>query len=264
MSERNFRPARVLAAVLTLLLLAACGGGSPAPTPAPAPEPVPAPEPEPEPLPVTPPFAVQANPILSAEEAGIAENWDSIAALVNKNSHLPADYIPTDLEYVDIPFPFTEKVEKRMLRREAAEALENLVAAAADEGCSIYGVSGYRSYNTQVSIFNYNVGRFGSEEEANRISARPGESEHQTGLVMDVSTAAIGYALEQSFAETPEYAFIRDNAHRFGFVVRYPSGGENITGYMYEPWHLRYFGPELAAALYEAGLTYEEYLGIRD
>ncbi|MDR0434109.1 MAG: M15 family metallopeptidase, partial [Gracilibacteraceae bacterium] len=125
---------------------------------------------------------------------------------------------------------------------------------------SIYGVSGYRSYGTQVSIFDYNVGRFGSEEEANRISARPGESEHQTGLVMDVSTAAVNYALEQSFDQTPEYGFIRDNAHKYGFVVRYPQGKEDITGYMYEPWHLRYFGPELAAALYEAEQTYEEYL----
>ncbi|MDR1320790.1 MAG: M15 family metallopeptidase [Gracilibacteraceae bacterium] len=244
---------------IVILALAACSG-PPATEDQPE-EPAPAEAAEDPPEAETPPtVAVQTDPILSPEEAGIAENQDSIIALVNKNSHLTEDYIPADLEYVDIPFSFSERVEKRMLRHEAAVALAELVAAAKEAGLNIYGVSGYRSYNTQVSIFNYNVGRFGGEEAANRISARPGESEHQTGLVMDVSTAAVNYTLEQSFDQTPEYAFIRDNAHNYGFVVRYPNGKEDITGYMYEPWHLRYFGPELATVLYEAGQTYEEYL----
>jgi D-alanyl-D-alanine carboxypeptidase len=243
-------------AFIVILVLTGCAG-PPAAENQPE-EPPPAEDPaEAEPLPAV---VAQTDPILSPEAAGIAENQDSIVALVNKNSHLSEDYIPADLEYVDIPFSFSERVEKRMLRHEAAVALAELVATAKEAGLNIYGVSGYRSYNTQVSIFNYNVGRFSGEEEANRISARPGESEHQTGLVMDVSTAAVNYALEQSFDRTPEYAFIRDNAHNYGFVVRYPNGKEDITGYMYEPWHLRYFGPELATALYEAGQTYEEYL----
>jgi D-alanyl-D-alanine carboxypeptidase len=203
---------------------------------------------------------VQLDPILTAADASLVTDPENIVALVNKNSHL-GNYIPADLVYVDIPFSFNEKVEKRMLRREAAAQLAALVADANGQQLSIYGISGYRSYDTQVSIFNYNIGRFGSEQEANRISARPGESEHQTGLVMDVSTAAIGYALEQSFDRTPEYAFIRDNAHLYGFVVRYPLNKEDVTGYMYEPWHLRYFGVELATELHDAGLTYEEYLG---
>jgi D-alanyl-D-alanine carboxypeptidase len=249
--------------ILTLLLcvtLAACGGPAAPVSAPPEPEPEPVVAEEPPPPPEEPEIAVQAHPILSPAEAGVAENQDSITALVNKNSHLAADYVPEDLMYVDIPFSFSDRVEKRMLRREAAEALASLVVDAEKQDLSIVGVSGYRSYATQVSIFNYNVGRFGSEEEANRISARPGESEHQTGLVMDVSTAAVGYALEQSFDQTPEYDFIRENAHKYGFVVRYPDGKEAITGYMYEPWHLRYFGPELAGALHEAGQTYEEYL----
>ncbi|MGI5902296.1 MAG: M15 family metallopeptidase [Desulfitobacteriia bacterium] len=188
---------------------------------------------------------------------------NSITVLVNKQNDLPADYVPSDLVYVDIPFTFSEKVEKRMMRREAAEHLAELFAAAKENGVILYGVSGYRSYETQKSLFAYNVQRFGSEEEANRISARPGQSEHQTGLAMDVTSQSVNYGLENSFGDTEEYAWLKENAHHFGFIIRYPEGKEIITEYMYEPWHLRYLGQDLATTLYEEGITYEEYLFFR-
>jgi len=184
----------------------------------------------------------------------------SVAVLVNKQNELPADYVPPDLVYVNIPFTFNEKVEKRMMRKEAAEKLEELVAAAKEENIILYGVSGYRSYQTQKALFAYFTQRDGSEEKANMISARPGESEHQAGLAMDVSSQSVNFGLVENFGDTKEYAWLKDHAHKYGFIIRYPKGKEHITGYSYEPWHIRYVGVDLATKLYEEDLTYEEYL----
>ncbi|MGI6450461.1 MAG: M15 family metallopeptidase [Desulfitobacteriia bacterium] len=184
----------------------------------------------------------------------------SVTVLVNKQNELPADYVPPDLVYVDIPFTFSEKVEKRMMRQEAAGKLEELFAAAKEKNIILYGVSGYRSYQTQKSLFAYFTQRDGSEEKANQISARPGESEHQTGLAMDVSSQSVNFGLVENFGDTEEYAWLKDHAHEYGFIIRYPKGKEHITEYSYEPWHLRYVGIELATKLYEENLTYEEYL----
>jgi len=196
----------------------------------------------------------------AVKETVAYKDIESVAVLVNKQNSLPADYVPPDLVYVDIPFTFNEKVEKRMMRKEAAEKLEELFKAAKEENIILYGVSGYRSYQTQKSLFAYYVQRDGSEEKANMISARPGQSEHQTGLAMDVSCQSVNFGLNENFGDTTEYTWLKDNAHRFGFIVRYQKGKEHITGYSYEPWHLRYVGVELATALYEQDLTYEEYL----
>lgn len=188
---------------------------------------------------------------------------DSVAVLVNKQNELPADYVPSDLVYVQVPFTFNEKVEKRMMRKEAAENLAELFTAAKNEGIILYGVSGYRSYETQKSLFAYFTKRDGSEEKANQISARPGQSEHQTGLAMDVSSQSVNFGLVENFGDTKEYAWLKDNAHHFGYVIRYPQGKELITEYSYEPWHIRYVGKALAAKLYAEQLTYEEYLFFR-
>jgi D-alanyl-D-alanine carboxypeptidase len=261
---------RILGALVVcigLLLLPGCGGGAVEaeevvpPLTAELPEsPEAPPEPPEQPESLAESIVKETSPILLSAEASLVQDPESLVLLVNKLNHLPTDYVPPDLAYVEMQFSFSEHAEKRMMRSEAAEALAELAADATTAGLSLYGVSGYRSYETQRSIFSYNVGRFGSEQEANRISARAGESEHQTGLAMDVSTAAVGYGLEQSFDQTPEYAWLSENAHLYGFVIRYPQGKEEITGYMYEPWHIRYFGLELARELYESGLTYEEYL----
>ncbi len=187
----------------------------------------------------------------------------SVTVLVNKQNHLPSDYIPPDLVEPDIPFTFDEKAEKRLLRQEASSHLEELFTAAKENGFILYGVSGYRSYETQKNLFQYFVRRDGSEEKANQISARPGESEHQSGLTMDVTSKSVNFGLVKSFGETKEYAWLKDNAHLFGYIVRYPQGKEHITEYTYEPWHLRYVGQELALNLYESDMPYEEYLFFR-
>ncbi|GMQ58433.1 hypothetical protein AN1V17_28280 [Vallitalea sediminicola] len=181
-----------------------------------------------------------------------------IHVLVNKQRNLPSDYVPDDLIKPDVKFSFTHEDPKRYMRAEAAHALERLVAQAKEEGIEIVGVSGYRSYKRQETIFNYNVNKRGYEA-ANKVSAKPGQSEHQTGLAIDVSCAGVNYKLEERLGELEEGIWLSENAHRFGFIIRYKLGKEDITGYQYEPWHIRYLGEDLATDVYEKGLTYEEY-----
>lgn len=183
---------------------------------------------------------------------------DSIKVLVNKQYALPEDYAPDDLVTVEVP-TVLENPEIRQLREVASEALTDMFAAAEEDGIILYARSGYRSYQTQVELFNNYVSNHG-EEAANRYSARPGESEHQTGLAMDVTSESVNYQLTEAFGETPEGQWVEENAHDFGYIIRYLEGEEEVTGYQYEPWHLRYLGKELAADVAESGLTYEEYL----
>jgi D-alanyl-D-alanine carboxypeptidase len=194
----------------------------------------------------------------SAHGVPVVTNPHSPLVVVNKERALPDGYVPTDLVYPDVPFSFREKIEKRMLRREAAEALERMFAAAAGEGIRLIGISGYRSYPTQQSIFARQV-RTKGEREAARISAYPGRSEHQTGLAIDVSSASVNYALDASFGRSPEGRWLARNAARFGFIVRYPEGEEDRTGYIYEPWHIRYVGEEVAREIAAREITLEEY-----
>ncbi len=130
-----------------------------------------------------------------------------------------------------------------------------LSKAAANEGLNIYFSSGYRSYSQQDTIYNNYVSWYG-QAQADTFSARPGHSEHQTGLAIDVNT------IDDSFAGTPEAVWLANHAHEYGFIIRYPKGKENITGYKYEPWHIRYLGVEKATDVHNSGLTLEEYLGI--
>ncbi|MCC5894758.1 MAG: M15 family metallopeptidase [Alkalibacterium sp.] len=182
----------------------------------------------------------------------------SIKALVNKQYGLPEDYAPDDLVTVDVP-TVLENPEVRQLREEAADALKEMFDAAQEDELYLHARSGYRSYQTQVQLYNSYVSNHG-EEAANRYSAQPGHSEHQTGLGMDVTSESANLQLTEAFGDTPEGKWVEDHAHEFGFIIRYPQGKEEITGYQYEPWHLRYLGEELAAEVYESGLTYEEYL----
>ncbi len=185
-----------------------------------------------------------------------------IDVLVNKQYVLSADAEPPNLRIPDIRWPvgYTDDLEKKYMRDEAATALEKLFIAAEEAGHKLYGVSGYRSYKLQANIFAYNVQRRGSEELANKTSARPGESEHQTGLVMDIASETKGTtSLVAAFGETPEGEWVAAHCAEFGFILRYPLGKEEITGYSYEPWHLRYVGEDLAKAIMESGLTMEEY-----
>ncbi|MDE6834688.1 MAG: D-alanyl-D-alanine carboxypeptidase family protein, partial [Ruminococcus sp.] len=130
-----------------------------------------------------------------------------------------------------------------------------LSSSASKEGLNIYMSSGYRSYDYQNTLYNNYVSWHG-KVSADTFSARPGHSEHQTGLAIDVND------ISDSFANTPEAVWLAQHAHEYGFIIRYPKGKENITGYQYEPWHIRYLGVETATAVYNSGLTLEEYLGI--
>ena len=177
---------------------------------------------------------------------------NSIFVLVNKDNKLEDGYIPTDL--VEINYNLVNKPIK--MRSEAAEALNNMMAEGKTNGLSLLLSSGYRSSDSQETLYSDEVATRG---EGINYVAPPGTSEHETGLAIDITSNKIGCKLEDIFDTTDEGQWLRDNAHRFGFILRYPKDKEEITGYLYEPWHFRYVGVELANELYERGITLEEY-----
>jgi D-alanyl-D-alanine carboxypeptidase len=183
---------------------------------------------------------------------------ESVTVLVNKQFALPSSYEPTDLVYPDIPFTFAEKIEKRKMRTVAAEAIEKLVAGAKKDGINLAGVSAYRSYATQKSLFQRYVLKDG-EEKAKTYSAVPGTSEHETGLAIDVSGSDGKCAAEDCFGGTKEANWLEKHAQEYGFIIRYPKGKEKITGYQYEPWHIRYVGADTAKDMAAKKMTMEEY-----
>lgn len=185
---------------------------------------------------------------------------ESIPVLVNKQNKLPDSYSPPDLVYTDIPFIFQGKSEKKKLRAEAASAISQLFAAANSQGISLLGVSGYRSHSTQTVLFNNYVKRDGYKK-ASTYSALPGTSEHETGLAIDVTGGNGRCPAQSCFAGTPEANWLQEHAAEFGFIIRYPQGKAAITGYMYEPWHLRYVGQSIALEIMGKGITLEEYYG---
>ena len=189
----------------------------------------------------------------------IIESPEVYDVLVNKKRTLPKTYIPEDLVKVTEVPTVLDNPEINQLREVAYNALKELFEAAKEEqSYQLYARSGYRSYGTQASLYNSYVANRG-QAAADKFSAKPGQSEHQTGLSMDITCEAMNFQLDDTFGETDEGKWVAENAHRFGFIIRYPKGKEDITGYMYEPWHIRYLGNELAKEVYESGLTLEEY-----
>ncbi|NEU32064.1 M15 family metallopeptidase [bacterium LRH843] len=184
----------------------------------------------------------------------------SVEVMVNKDFPLPSDFEPQDLVYPDVRFIFEEKIEKRMMREEAAAALKEMFDSAELDGIYLAGVSAYRSHKVQTTIFNQYV-QIDGEENAKKYSATPGTSEHETGLAIDVSGSNAKCAVEDCFADTDESAWLETHAAEYGFIIRYPAGKEEVTGFKYEPWHLRYVGKELAIELNKFGITLEEYYG---
>ena len=207
------------------------------------------------------PFAADSIQATVEQKDGknVVTNPDSIHVVANKQRYLPEGYAPSDLVVPKVEFSFGGTEEKSHLRKEAASALEQLFAAAEEEDIKLYAVSGYRSYTRQKAIYANNVATRGEAETA-KVSAAPGTSEHQTGLAMDVSALSVNNLLEQSFGETEEGRWLADHAQEYGFIVHYLKGKEAVTGYTYEPWHIRYVGKELAAAVHASGLSLEEYL----
>lgn len=190
----------------------------------------------------------------------VVTNPDSTLVVLNKQRYLPDGYEPADLVELNVHFPFGgEPYEKRLMRKEAARALEEMFSQAKEEGITLHAVSGYRSFERQEKIFNHNVKEKGVEH-ASRFVAEPGTSEHQTGLTMDLSSPDVGDMLKETFGTCAAGRWVAANAHKFGFIIRYPQGKEDITGYEYESWHIRYVPKEAAKAIFESGLTLEQYL----
>lgn len=156
--------------------------------------------------------------------------------IVNKSYSLPEDYDPG-------------------LDPTAEAAFEQMQQAASEDGLLITILSGYRSYSEQEYQYNVHVENKG-KEVADEVSARPGYSEHQSGLCMDINST------EDSFADTEEAKWLAENCVSYGFIIRFPEGKEEYTGYSYEPWHIRYVGVENAKKISESGLCLEEYLGV--
>ncbi len=175
-----------------------------------------------------------------------ADEATDLTILVNKYHKLPDDYEPDDL--VSLSYGSNYK-----LRKEAAEAFEKLTAAAVLEKVYFYPFSAYRSNETQRVLYNRYVARDGVAT-ADTYSARPGFSEHQLGLAVDVRSSTLTDNLTNS-----HYEWMLNNSYKYGFIVRYPKGKQSITQFMEEPWHIRYLGVDLATKVHASGLTYDEY-----
>lgn len=203
------------------------------------------------------------NEVREVDGKKVIQNPDNILVLVNKQFSLPSSYEPENLVRPKVNFSFgSEDIEKSYMRKEAAKALEKMFSDAKKEAnLDLFAVSGYRSFKRQQEVFNAQVASVG-EKKAIQVVAFPGQSEHQTGLTMDISSQSADFLLEESFEKTAEGKWLRENAHRYGFIMRYPKGKEAITGYDYEPWHFRYVGKEAATIIYEEGWTLEEYFDI--
>lgn len=179
------------------------------------------------------------------------KNPENILVLVNKNNKLDKNYIPNDLEKLNINYAN----ENKYLRHKAKVAFENLSKEAKNNNFKIIAVSTYRSYEYQENLYLYYIKEKGIEY-ADLCSARPGHSEHQTGLAVDVMGSNNDY---NKFEESIEFIWMKNNAHKYGFILRYPEGKQHITGFKYEPWHYRYVGIEVANIIYNKNITLEEY-----
>lgn len=196
---------------------------------------------------------------VTASEKVMVKNPDSILVLVDKTRFLPSDYVPEDLVKPNVKFPYTGDYPKMYMRKAAADALEDLFNEALKDGIELYAVSGYRSYNTQLGVYKNEINQTGSQEAANQSVALPGQSEHQTGLSIDVSSASVNYILVESFENTKEGIWLKNHAKDAGFIIRYPKDKVAITKYEYEPWHIRYVGKEAAEYITSHNITLDQY-----
>ena len=190
-----------------------------------------------------------------------ADEYQNINRLILINKHYPA---PEGYEPPDRILPANRATNReevaQYLTREAADAFNALSADAAAQGYTIVVTTAYRDKSYQSVLYNNYVNKDG-QAAADTYSARPGYSEHQTGLSTDVSSPSVNYQLTKDYINTAEGKWLNDNCHKYGFIIRFPDGAEGITGYTYEPWHIRYVGVENATQIHEAGITLEEFLG---
>lgn len=182
--------------------------------------------------------------------------------VVNKTRPLPPGYVPADLEVPDVKLRLANTAPQMPFSKMATPSLKEMFAAAAAEDVTLVFGSGYRSEELQRQFYNQYVAQDG-QAAADRYSARPGTSEHQTGLSFDATSVNETCHLEICFKDTPEGKWLAANSYKYGFIVRYPDGKEPITGYQYEPWHMRYVGKELALEMHNTGITtLEEFFGL--
>jgi len=178
------------------------------------------------------------------------KNPNTIDVLVNKYNYL-GDYIPNDL----IKLPLIYSYDHKYLRKDAYIWLDKMIKDAKNNGINLLVISAYRSYDYQEKLFANYVDEIGYEK-ASLGSAKAGFSEHQTGLVVDLADLTGNY---MNFENTKEFVWMINNAHKYGFILRYPKDKTYITGYKYEPWHYRYVGNNIATYLTKNNLTLEEY-----
>lgn len=185
----------------------------------------------------------------------------SLWVVVNKGRILPSSYAPADLVVPNVSLNESFESDNMHLRQAPATALEKMSAAATSEGLELTLVSGYRSYTTQQAVYGSNVAAQG-RATADTTSARPGYSEHQTGLAADLGVPSSQCQLEACFADLAEGKWLAANAHKYGFIIRYQKDKSSLTGYAYEPWHMRYVGLDLAAEINKTEQVLEQFFGL--
>ena len=188
----------------------------------------------------------------------LSDTKKDILILTNKYLRLDKDYKPSDLERINGDYFINGNSKVSYLRKDARDAFERLSADSIKNNTPVYGQSAYRSYEKQSILYNSAVESYG-KEKAMLDTARPGHSEHQTGLAIDVSSTKTGNMLD--FENTDSFNWMVNNAHKYGFILRYPKGKENIHGYIYEAWHYRYVGVKVATDMHNnySDLTFDEY-----
>lgn len=183
------------------------------------------------------------------------EDPSNLLILIKNGFSVPADYTPSDLRDVNIPY----ESEVGQLRYEAATALENMYQDGLKEGYSIAIKSSYRSYDTQQTIYNEYFAMYDADYAASLVSI-PGSSEHQCGLSVDLTSQSVMDGSYGTFGETPDYNWVEQNAYKYGFILRFPENQGSKTGATNEPWHFRYVGKKAAKEIYEKGWVLEDYI----
>ena len=206
----------------------------------------------------TPTPTPSPTPVFDKTQRSI-DDASSYWVVVNKLRPLdPQDFAAGDLVPVPVPYVYAP-----MMRATAAKAIVRLFKDFTEEtGLKMQSQSAYRSYGAQVSTYNNWVAQLG-QKGADLTSARPGHSEHQTGLAMDISALPAKCSLDQCFADTPQGKWLAKNAWKYGFILRYPEGMTDITGYEFEPWHYRFVGKDLAKEMHTTKVaTLEEFFDL--
>lgn len=182
---------------------------------------------------------------------------DELFILVNKNNKLDTDYVPNTLVESDIDFE--EYIECKQLDERASNAAKEMFNAALNDNINLIAISGYRSYSVQENLYNSRVEVKGIEK-TRQYTAEPGASEHQTGLAIDIVCNDYPY-LDEGFENTDAFKWLVNNCYKYGFILRYQKGKEDITGYNYEPWHFRYIGnDDIAKDIMDRGICFEEFI----